>query len=162
MNVVNEIERMSPLLILIYISIGYLQGTETVQFLIGFGINNFSNHFIKNYIFKPLMKNKSFPLLGNGKRPKGAKDCGIISYGKKSTSYGMPSGHAQTIGFFLMDRLSGNYTPLYKIIVSIICIIFITSRIRLNCHTPQQTIIGTLFGFVAYKIYLTISSMFIS
>jgi len=162
MNVINELERMSPLLILIYICIGYLQGIESLEFLIGFGVNNLSNHFIKNYIFKPIIKNKKIPILGIGTRPKGAKSCGIIADGKKSTSYGMPSGHAQTIGFFLADRLFGNYTMLYKIVISIVCIILITSRVRLNCHTPQQVILGTLFGFVAFKVYLTISSMFVS
>lgn len=162
MNVINEIERMSPLLILIYICVGYILGTETLEFIIGFGINNISNFYLKNYVFKPLMKNKKYPILGSGKRPKGAKNCGIVSNGKKADSYGMPSGHAQSIAFFLADRLFGNYTMLYKIIVSVICIIFITSRVRLNCHTPQQIILGSLFGFISYKIYLTISAMFIS
>ena len=161
MNIIHEIERMSPLLVLIYIGIGYLQATESLQFLVGYGINNISNHYIKNYIFKPIMKNKEFPILGIGTRPKNAKNCGIISDGKKSTSYGMPSGHSQAIGFFLADRLTGGYSMLYKIIVSVICIIFITSRVRLNCHTPQQIIVGTFLGFLAYQVYLAISSMLI-
>lgn len=162
MNIIHEIERMSPLLILIYICIGYLQGTETLQFLVGYGVNNISNHYIKNYIFKPIMKNKTMPILGRGRRPKGAKNCGIVSDGKKSTSYGMPSGHAQVISFFLADRLAGGYSMLYKVIVSVICISLITSRVRLNCHTPQQIIVGTFLGFIAYKVYLTVSSMFVS
>ena len=63
-------------------------------------ITNFFNHFMKEYIFRPIMGNKYFPILGYGKRPKGAMNCGLFIDGKKATSYGMPSGHSETSTFF--------------------------------------------------------------
>ena len=37
-------------------------------------VDKFITPFLKNYVFKTLMGDKNYPILGIGKRPKGAKD----------------------------------------------------------------------------------------
>ena len=60
------------------------------------------NHILKYYIVKPMLGDKTYPIIGSGARPKGAVDCGLMRSGtkKKCTSYGMPSGHSQSSLFF--------------------------------------------------------------
>ena len=60
------------------------------------------NHFLKKYIFKPLMGSNLYPIIGKGGRPEGAKNCGIFITNppKISKSYGMPSGHSQNAVLF--------------------------------------------------------------
>lgn len=57
-------------------------------------ITEFLNPFLKD-ISRAFMGDKTYPILGNGNRPPGAMNCGLYANGKKATSYGMPSGHAQ-------------------------------------------------------------------
>jgi membrane-associated phospholipid phosphatase len=57
-------------------------------------LSEFLNPFLKD-ISRALMGDKTYPILGNGNRPSGAMNCGLYANGKKATSYGMPSGHAQ-------------------------------------------------------------------
>ena len=77
--------------------------------------------------------------------------------------YGMPSGHAQYISFFLVlfylffiqtknSKLVDN-TYIYSLIIAtvIIYICEIISCIIYNYHTPMQLIVGTIIGgFVSY------------
>ena len=107
-------------------------------------------------IFKPLLGNKKYFLLGSGERPKGAKNCGLFVEGdtKRPNSYGMPSGHSQGSAFFLtylLMHLRDTNININKKIIGGSLFTFITlgvmySRIYLKCHTIQQVILGGLFG----------------
>ena len=65
---------------------------------------NLINFFFKNYIFKPLyysMGRSSLPLLGQGERPHDHPRLDMLeNYYSESISFGMPSGHSQSILFF--------------------------------------------------------------
>ena len=139
----ESIERMFPILIG-----GYILFKRNFSYLMDYIINTFINIFLKNNIFKPLMGNKNFPILGKGTRPPGAKNCSYFSNGKLAKSYGMPSGHAQSIAFFLTHELTYNhYTTLQKILLIVLCIYMIYSRVKLGCHTSQQVIVGSILGY---------------
>ena len=137
-------------------------------------VTDIGNHFLKLF-FKNIIysNNDPLPLLGYGKRPKGAKYCGIFidEYNIKglSTSFGMPSGHSHfatmTGVFWIMYMLQNYPKNLYNnIIISIIAVMSITimiSRYYLGCHTIQQILFGGLIGlftgYYGYKLYIFIS-----
>ena len=152
MKFINEIERMFPLLIMLYIFYKAIEYGDW-NLLGAYILNNMSNHVLKEYLFKPIMGDKSFFLLGKGTRPLGAKNCKIFSDGTISKSYGMPSGHAQSISFFLVNELTGDKDYVYKIILSIVSVFMIYSRVKLGCHTFQQVIVGSIMGIIAFWIY---------
>ena len=74
--------------------------TTKVEYLLFLLVVIFSenfNSFIKENVFKPLMKGKDIPILGTGTRPEDAINCAPFLSTKgdiKSKSYGMPSGHS--------------------------------------------------------------------
>jgi len=152
MEFIKEIERMFPFLIMLYIFYKAIDYDEW-KLLIAYILNNISNHVLKEYLFKPFMGNKSFPIFGRGTRPFGAKNCKIISDGSLSKSYGMPSGHAQSISFFLSNELNNSKDIKYKIILTIVSFYMIYSRVKLGCHTIQQVVVGSIIGVISYYIY---------
>ena len=118
---------------------------------------------LKHYVFKPIMGNKKWPILGYGKRPKGAKNCGIIAQSPpvKAKSYGMPSGHASTALFFstylIRHLLDSNFKKNVEIIgiliLSVMGLGIMYSRVYLKCHTIQQVIMGGLLGVSFGSMY---------
>ena len=101
------------------------------------------------------------PILGYGKRPPGAINCGnyrddffdptIKSH--LSKSYGFPSGHSQIAGYF-MAFIYNNFTKNYYILIpSLIYSLYSAySRVLLGCHTIQQVIFGYSFGIISYYL----------
>jgi len=116
------------------------------------------NHFIKNNIFRPIMKDKSFPILGFGVRPQN-KNCGLFINNKISNSYGMPSGHSQIAWLFTTYSILNLQNHKYKSMKILLLIILasMTSYSRVywsNCHTIQQVLVGGLIGiFFGYQAY---------
>jgi len=141
----HELERFSPFLIILYAIL-----TKNIQLLFGIGINWYANQFLKDYFFKPLMKERKIPIIGYGTRPIGAKNCGYWSTGKKAVSYGMPSKHAQVISYFCMTYFINNFPNKYLILL--LCLRLLYSRIEFGCHTFQQVIIGSCLGVVTYPL----------
>ena len=98
---------------------------------------------LKEYVFKAIMDKDEFPILGKGERPEGAKDCSdfIDPDNRISSTYGMPSGHSQGVGFFLLyELLFKKYNILGNIILILLCFYLLYSRVNLGCHTTQQTL----------------------
>jgi membrane-associated phospholipid phosphatase len=135
------------------------------------------NHYVK-ILFKKLYGNKSsYPILGIGERPNGARHCGSFIYEHDlegiPTSYGMPSGHSQmatlTATFLIMYLLNTFGVNLYNIIsigiILFICIGILYSRFHLKCHTIQQIIVGglmgILYGIIGYYIYKKVNEFII-
>jgi membrane-associated phospholipid phosphatase len=124
---------------------------------------NVVNHFLKHSVFKPIMGNDTYPVIGRGARPDGAMDAGLFEYNKPAVSYGMPSGHAQSVTIFvtylITNRiLKGAFNNLTKIISSLILVLFalmvMYGRVELSkVHTLQQVICGSLFGICIVMIY---------
>ena len=145
--------------------------TTKVEYLLFLLVVIFSenfNSFIKQNVFKPLMKGKDIPILGTGTRPEGAINCAPFLSTKgdiKSKSYGMPSGHSQTAVlfavYFILDILYGNLgeykTKNEKMIgvtgLSIITFAVLFSRLKFGCHTLQQIIVGTIIGALIAGVY---------
>jgi len=121
------------------------------------------NHFLKSYIFKPLMGIKSLLLLGKGTRPIGAKKCSIFVENppKSSKSYGMPSGHSQNAVLFatygILKLLDNQYTGYMKIIGIMVFLILAVgvmySRIYFGCHTIQQVFVGGFLGLILGTVF---------
>ena len=126
-------------------------------------VDKFITPFLKNYVFKTLMGDKNYPILGIGKRPKGAKDtsCFITKKDEISKTYGMPSGHATSASFFsiysinvIVNSTMNIYNKLFGILLFIgLAIGVMYSRVKFRCHTIQQVILGGLFGSIFGKLY---------
>lgn len=121
---------------------------------------------ISNKGFKKLFQNLYFNypqlenILGQGKRPKGAINCGCfidpLNPYQKAVSYGMPSGHSQTL-FSVASFLSLYFNNFYKTnLLFLLASYGGYTRIRMGCHSLNQVIlggfIGILFGYFYYFI----------
>ena len=161
------IARGYPILVLLVSIIMYMY-TQNIDFIfltVAIITNDIFNGFLKHYLFKPIMGNKKWPILGFGKRPKGAKNCGVIAQSPpvKAKSYGMPSGHASTALFFstylirhLLDsNLKKNVEIIGILILTLTAFGIMYSRVYLKCHTTQQVIfvglLGAIFGSMYYN-----------
>ena len=95
------------------------------------------NLFLKQCVFKPVMGNKTYPIIGSGVRPN-----------SKLKTFGMPSGHAQAVAFLVTHQyMKGNkYWPITFLLSLEICY----SRISDGHHTIQQIIVGYIIGIMLY------------
>ena len=132
-------------------------------------ITDLFNGILKESVFRPLYKTrKTIPFIGSGERPVGAMYCGTFitpdDINKKSSSFGMPSGHAQLAALVTTYWSLYLYNDYYKksahTIIPIVFLVFlgllvILSRVYLNCHTVGQIIIGSMIGVIlGYLSYL--------
>lgn len=145
----HELERFSPFLILFYIVL-----TRNLRLLVLYGINWKCNEILKTRVFEKIMGTQTFPLIGSGVRPDGAKNCGYWTTGKMAISYGMPSKHSQLIATFVLYMyFCTNIAFMYKIGVCVVGARLLISRIEFGCHTIQQVIIGVLFGALFFILF---------
>ena len=91
------------------------------------------------------------PLLGIGERPIGAKYCGCYIYEDNlqgiPTSYGMPSGHAQSSCFSLTFLFLTTQT-LWVLFGLCIVVLTLYQRYKHNRHTLTQLFVGSLIGII--------------
>lgn len=120
------------------------------------------NNILKHKIFKPIMRNKKWPILGYGIRPKFSKNSsqfGDINKPPHKYTYGMPSGHSQTTLLFATfitliitdyhhDILSNYAQIILVVMLAGFTISVLWSRLYLNCHTIQQVILGSCIGIL--------------
>ena len=160
----EKILRAFPLLILIKCVLAYaLFQEENAMFLGAFllAMEGF-NYVLKHFILEPVLGKKSYPFIGSGARPKGAKDCGSFANGMAATTYGMPSGHSQfamIITTYLTLHLisaSNRQFPKHDILRGMMLVAAVImgvsvclSRIYFKCHTYQQVIAGGFIGIIA-------------
>ena len=133
------------------------------NFLILLSSADVLNYIIKHYILQPIMKDKTYPIIGSGKRPDGATGTGIFTSDKPSSTYGMPSGHAQGVSVFSTYLITNkimksSFSKYIKIVLSLILVAFallvMYGRVILTkAHTIQQVIIGSLVGITIVMIY---------
>ena len=165
-------ERGYPLIILFSLFMSYFM-THKIDFLIfgiALGLSSLINQFLKEFVFKPIMDKNEIPILGKGTRPEGARDCSnfIDPDNRLSSSYGMPSGHAQTSTFFatylilmiINERSSKNIKTLKIITVVILTALIMSSRIYFGCHTIQQVSVGGIIGgLLGYLFFANIDTI---
>lgn len=113
-------------------------------------------------ISKAIMGNKTFPIIGKGTRPNNAKSCGFFTprtkIKKLMKSFGMPSGHSQTFAFLAtligLHLYNNNDEDEYKTYKYIALVVLTLSAMYMrvyieNCHTVQQTIVGSIIGVLS-------------
>ena len=170
--------RASPYMNLYFTGILFFlkQDFESLYFAVIMCISAISNSIFKK-IFKSIYSSfgiDEVPVLGKGVRPKGATNCGAFLKfpDKESSSYGMPSGHSQSIWFFvsyiilcmydkhntLFNTKHLNDKVKFVSIFLLIFFAFLTSYSRVvieKCHTIQQVLVGAIFGIVmAYVAFI--------
>ena len=175
MNKIINMARAAGLFQLIIFYFGYFftLNIDFLLFFIGQFVNHKINNILKYKIFLPIFGKNDIPLLGKGVRPNGAKNCCWFApcnpkYPKYPNSYGMPSGHSQSIAFFstlgalyLLTNKKYKNNKNMKLIIIIGSIIFLFSmvfvmytRVLFKCHTIGQTIIGSSIGIcLAYLLF---------
>ena len=155
-----------PLIIEYGVILAYLilKDKEILYVAILLWFSKLLNYILKNFLFKPILGNKKYAVIGTGRRPLNARNCGVMKKTSKTNSktYGMPSGHSQMSVLFstylLYKIFDGNMENNLKVILSVILIIIplyvMYSRIYFNCHTIQQVVMGGLIGYtISYLFY---------
>jgi len=155
---IEGFERGYPLIILFSLFLSYFM-THKVDFVIFaviLGLSSLLNQVLKEYVFKAIMDKDEFPILGKGTRPEGAKDCSdfIDPDNRISSSYGMPSGHAQTSALFgtfmILMIINERYSDKLKIVKCLVILALtfgiMISRVHFKCHTFQQVTVGGIIG----------------
>ena len=73
----------------------------------------------------------------------------------------MPSGHSQLAfctSTFIILKLYESYNLIGMLLTGAISLWISYSRVKLNCHTPSQCILGSLIGiligYIGYNIYI--------
>jgi membrane-associated phospholipid phosphatase len=141
---------------ILYFSYFFTLNIDFLIFFIGLFLNHKLNGFLKYNVFSQLFGKQNIPLLGKGIRPKGAKNCCSFKPCNPTKSYGMPSGHSQSAGFFSTlgilfllenNNKNNNFITIFGCFIFIITMLFVMySRVLIKCHTIEQTIIGSLIG----------------
>ncbi len=164
-EVIFGFARAYPLIIISSVLLSYFLTNNSDLLLLGIflSINDVVNHGLKTIFFKPLIGGKNLPFLGIGKRPVGAKNCGMFKEcpAEIVTSYGMPSGHSQNAVFFstyvILNLINSNFIYAIKVygtvLFSFLALGIMYSRIYFKCHTVQQVIAGGLIGGVLGALY---------
>jgi membrane-associated phospholipid phosphatase len=163
MNIIlpDDIDRLSPRIMLIIIIILTINSKLSFSYTINYLLNDLINKILKIYIFEPIMGNNNFYIFGKGTRPEGAINCGIFREDffdssvvpKLAISYGFPSGHAQSSGFFatfIHEKFKNNPLIYYPLMLYSLYIPY--TRLKLGCHTIQQVIVGYIYGIMFYYI----------
>ena len=142
--------RISPVTIYQLGVIGALftENTEFIVFLMGLTTNDLLNIILKIIIREPRPSGKC---LVDGVET----GCGIVpEYVRVSESYGMPSGHAQCLGFtamfwsILLIRKKKQYMISRGVLLVIIALVVAWSRVYMECHSISQVSVGLLIGSV--------------
>lgn len=125
---------------------------EPVIVVAGHLVGEITNKIIKRVVRQP--------------RPDFHKDFGTGSY---SLTYGMPSAHSQFMGFFasyfacIFIFKIEYFQPVQKaigcVIVTLVSMGVAGSRVYLLYHTPQQVIVGVMFGALLGLIYFVLISV---
>ena len=165
-NYAEGVARAWPVIIIIVPFLSYFLTNDISLLLLSVMlvlVDKFFTPFLKNFVFKNLMGSKSYPILGTGTRPKGAKDTGCFLTKKDipSDTYGMPSGHATSAWFFSIYTINKIFNSSMNQITKILGIsLFIGlgfaimySRLIFRCHTIQQVIIGAILGSILGTLY---------
>lgn len=129
--------------------------------VIGLVISGIINLTIK-HILKIIFPNKNKAIILY--RPNTATSCGASNNDKNySNEIGFPSGHSQSIWFFITLLILNmpNYGPIPTIFLILVAMAISFSRLGYftslgsACHTPLQVLCGSLLGIVlAHFFYL--------
>jgi len=163
--------RAYPVFIVLYSFLSGLLHNCRESILFGFYLlgTDIFNNILKRWVFGPIMRNKCLPILGYGCRPAKCMNTGLFKDGKISTSYGMPSGHAQISWTFTTywilklwnERERSRESKILPILFLLYCSLLISySRVWwAKCHSIQQVIIGSIFGiFLGILGYILFAS----
>ena len=160
-----------PLILsIIILTLGYITQAKVILF---YGAVNFVENILNYWILKSIFwryvyhkdGNQTLPILGLGNRPEGAHSCGLFLDNCREHTFGMPSGHAGLVTsfstFFTLYLLTYS-TSQYKLWMIagliILTLIISYSRIRFNCHTVNQVLVGNLFGLIMGTINFIVYS----
>jgi membrane-associated phospholipid phosphatase len=155
MNFLQNIMEHIPILILMYFLYMYMifqNKLSLILFVLSI-LTSFINVYVKFKLMNWMKeKNHSLPILGNFCRPIDI-NCDKIDTNKFYTAihYGMPSGHTQLLFFILTfyyfytkDNNTISYSIFYPLFL--LSIFVAISRYTTRMHSPQQIILGGIFG----------------
>jgi len=159
-NIIEQITIYFPLLT--YVVAFYLLLCTKYEFskdlIILLLLSGIINTFLKESIFRPIMKDKIYPIIGQGTRPNNIVSS--ISYVRNS--YGMPSAHAQNASvfslFLIYIIMKSNLKNIEKNVLIFILMFFVLlvmyRRVYLTkVHTNQQVIVGYIIGYLVFMMY---------
>lgn len=135
-------------IILFVISLFLLRNMKTYLkfFVSGFILNNILNIILKLAIKEP-----------RPSKDEKAIEIGVVNGARIGfDKFGMPSGHAQNCGYYLLFITMTLNNPFITALYSVISLISLFQRYLYNNHTILQLVIGLLvggcFGYLTYII----------
>lgn len=149
--------RFIPILIMVFVFMSFVLFKSKYWLYAGIGL-------IFNGILWLILTNITHYYLPQFAKRPNIVHCGYIENGKSIDFSGMPSGHAQTIGFisiwvilymmFGKDYININTHPILAIIIIMISIYSIIGMIHsrayyYKCHTVLQASVGSLIGMIS-------------
>ena len=119
---------------------------QFIIFLVGLTASDILNLILKDIIREPRPSGRC---LVNGTET----GCGVVpEYGRVSESYGMPSGHAQCLGYtvtfwsiLLLKSRKRHAIRLCGLLI-VIALMVAWSRVKAKCHSVLQVSVGLLIG----------------
>lgn len=126
---------------------------------------------IPERIIKTVLSRKNGKLIDIAKRPEGANNCNMFNSGGDASNHsGLISEHTfliSTIGFYFIYRFTdqfkhnANYKQSLFITFLFIWIVLVAvARMKLECHKPEQTLLGFLMGILwGYLVYIVIEAV---
>ena len=172
---VDIFTRISPVLLLLYTALNALLYSNYSWLFITLLVSEILNFILKEIVFRSILgTDGKLVLFGAGARPTTVTYNSNVLYATVTpcaknhcNTYGMPSGHAQSVAVFstFMSMVVWNTyksIPKKMMIISILIffsIIVMYSRIAwTKCHTRGQVVmgalIGCLIGSVSYVMHL--------
>jgi len=118
------------------------QSKYMVVYFIAVFVNNFFNKFLKSLFLE--------------ERPKNPIPFSKYETYKNIESYGMPSGHASSIGFSITYLLLVKSQSMWLPVCIFIGILTMYQRVKYRRHTVEQVclgaITGSIFGWIVYSL----------
>jgi membrane-associated phospholipid phosphatase len=116
------------------------------------------NTFLKQSIFRPIMKDIKYPIIGQGSRPNNI----VSSISYLRNSYGMPSAHSQNASVFSLFLIymimksdlkkTEKNVLIFILMFSVLLVMY--GRVYISkVHTNQQVIVGYIIGYLVFMIY---------
>jgi len=143
---IDQIGFYGPLIIaLINIIFLWFRNIYLISYVLNFGVNTLANIAMKNIIQSP--------------RPTGQI---FINKHDLTNDYGMPSGHAQSIGYSITFMYLVVYSPTILYISAFIGAITVYQRYIYKRHTTFQLISGLIIGSIVGMVSYTITHILVT
>lgn len=131
-------------------------GPIIIAFIVGVALSSRPKYLFLYFVFLVLNNefNKILKLIFREKRPENPIHFSKIEKYNGAQIFGMPSGHAESVGYSFMFLYILTGTSYWLYIVGFIAVLTCIQRWKYRRHTFEQIIVGLLCGMAIASILL--------